>query len=117
MSRSAISNWRALLAGGLAAVGASACCAGPLVVVSLGLGGAWVGSLTALEPLRPVFLALTTLAFGLAFHRLYLRPVACAPGEVCAVPGVRRRQRLMFWSALLPAAALVAFPWYAQLFY
>jgi len=37
-----------LAAGGLAAVLASTCCLGPLVLVSLGLGGAWVANLTVL---------------------------------------------------------------------
>jgi len=115
MARPESINLRALLAGGLAAIGASACCAGPLLVVSLGLGGAWVSSLVALEPLRPVFIALVLVAFGIAFRRLYLLP--CAPGESCAVAAVRRRQRWVFWLTLLPAAALVAFPWYAFLFY
>lgn len=111
------SNLRTLLLGGLAAMGASACCAGPLLVVSLGLGGAWVSNLIALEPLRPLFIALVLLAFGLAFRRLYLVPAVCAPGDSCAVSAVRRRQRLTFWLALLAAAALVTFPWYAGLFY
>lgn len=117
MSRSNGSNLRALLVGAVAAVGASACCAGPLLVVSLGLGGAWVGSLTALEPLRPAFMVVVLLAFGIAFRRLYLLPADCAPGESCALPAVRRRQRAVFWLALLAASALVAFPWYASLFY
>jgi mercuric ion transport protein len=106
-----------LLAAGLAGVGASACCAGPLVAVSLGFGGAWLASLTALEPLRPLFIAVTVGLFALAFRRLYLSPVACAPGEQCAVAGVKRRQRLIFWLVLLPVAAVVAFPWYAVWFY
>ena len=46
----------ALAAGGLAALLASTCCLGPLVLVTLGFGGAWIGNLTALEPYRPVFL-------------------------------------------------------------
>jgi mercuric ion transport protein len=108
---------RALLAGSLAALGASACCVGPLVAVSLGLGGVWVGSLTALEPFRPLFIALVLLAFGLAFRRLYLLPTDCAQGAACVVPAVRRRQRLIFWVALIPVTALVAFPWYAVWFY
>lgn len=43
----------ALLAGGLAALLASTCCLGPLVLVTLGFSGAWIGNLTALEPLPP----------------------------------------------------------------
>ncbi|WP_460034686.1 mercuric transporter MerT family protein [Methylothermus subterraneus] len=81
----------ALIAGVAAAVGASACCVLPLVLVSLGIGGAWVGSLTAMAPYRPIFLGLTLLFLGLAFYQLYLKPRACAPGEVCADLRVLRR--------------------------
>ena len=47
----------ALLVGGLAAILASTCCLGPLVLVALGLSGAWIGNLTLLEPYRPFFIA------------------------------------------------------------
>jgi mercuric ion transport protein len=46
----------ALLVGGLAAILASTCCLGPLVLVALGLSGAWIGNLTLLEPYRPLFI-------------------------------------------------------------
>lgn len=42
----------ALFAGGLAAILASTCCLGPLILVALGFSGAWIGNLTALEPYR-----------------------------------------------------------------
>ncbi|MGV8617633.1 mercuric transporter MerT family protein, partial [Pseudomonas aeruginosa] len=45
----------ALLTGGLAAILASTCCLGPLVLIALGFSGAWIGSLTVLEPYRPFF--------------------------------------------------------------
>jgi mercuric ion transport protein len=106
-----------LLGAVLAGVGASACCAGPLLAVSLGFGGAWLGTLTALAPLRPLFIALTAVLFALAFRRLYLVPAACATGDHCAASAVRRRQRLIFWLVLPAVAALVSFPWYARWFY
>jgi mercuric ion transport protein len=43
-----------LFVGGLAAILASTCCLGPLVLVALGLSGAWIGNLTRLEPYRPI---------------------------------------------------------------
>ena len=46
----------ALFAGGLAAILASTCCLGPLVLVALGFSGAWIGNLTILEPYRPIFI-------------------------------------------------------------
>lgn len=69
-----------LVAGILAALGASACCLGPLVLIALGVSGAWISTLTALEPYRPFFIGLTLLFLALAFHRLYLAPRVCTPG-------------------------------------
>ena len=42
-------NGGLLAAGGLAAILASTCCLGPLILVSIGLGGAWVSNLQALH--------------------------------------------------------------------
>lgn len=106
-----------LLAGLVAAIGASACCAGPLILVLLGVSGAWGARLVALEPLQPLFVAAAAVFFGLAFRRLYRLPQDCPPGETCSVPAVRRRQRVLFWLLGLFAAALMSFPLYAPLFY
>ena len=70
----------ALAAGGLAAILASACCLGPLVLVALGFSGAWIGNLTALEPYRPVFIGGALVALFLAYRRIY-RPVAAGAGR------------------------------------
>lgn len=106
-----------LLAGVLAAVGASVCCVGPLVLVALGISGAWIGTLTALEPYRPLFIVLTLLFLGLAFRKLYLAPQVCAPGAPCIEPRVIRRQRLIFWIVTVLLMGLLAVPWLAPLFY
>jgi mercuric transport protein len=59
------SNWSlsaALTAAGLSA----ACCTLPLALVSLGVGGAWMGSLTALAPYRWIFVTLAVGALAYA---------------------------------------------------
>ena len=81
------SHWitrSSLLAGAAAAIGASACCAGPLVLVLIGVGGAWGSRLLALAPLQPFFVAAAVAAFGFAFHRL----VSAAGGSLRAWTGV-----------------------------
>lgn len=100
-----------------AALGASACCAGPLVLVMLGVGGAWGSRLITMEPLQPYFVALALVFFSFAFYRLYRSQEACSPEGICALPGVRRRQRAIFWIVSAFSAALMAFPVYAPLFY
>ena len=106
-----------LIAGGLAAIGASVCCVGPLLLLMLGIGGTWVGSLTAMQPYRPIFIALTMVFLGLAFRRLYLLPQVCAPGTPCADPRTRARQRLTFWFVTVLIGVLLAVPSLAPLFY
>lgn len=106
-----------LVAGVLAAIGASACCVGPLVLLALGISGSWIGSLAATEPYRPLFIGLTLLFLGLAFRQLYLTPQVCAPGVPCAEPGTRKRQRLTFWIVATLLLGLLAVPGLAPLFY
>lgn len=107
----------ALAAGVLAALGASACCAGPLILLLLGVGGGWASYLIAFEPYSPYLTALTVLFLGAAFYNLYLRRRACMPGEACAADPVIRKQRIMFWLVALPLVLLLTFPVYAPLFY
>jgi mercuric ion transport protein len=110
-----------LWASALSAVGASLCCVAPLVLVLLGLGGAWVASFAALEPARPIFVGLTLGLLWLAWRRLYRAPPPCATDGPCAGDGedsqAHRRQRLAFWLTLVPLLLLLGFPWIAPLFY
>lgn len=106
-----------LLAGALAALLASSCCLGPLVLLGLGVSGAWIGNLAALEPWRSLFIALALGALLLAARRIWRPAAACAPGEVCAVPQVRRGYRLMFVAVALLVGVALAFPWVAPWFY
>lgn len=106
-----------LIAGVLAAIGASVCCVAPLVLLALGIGGAWVGNLTAMEPYRPLFIGLTLLFLGLAFRRLYVAPQVCAPGTPCADSRTIKRQRLTFWIVSALLLGLLAVPSLAPLFY
>jgi len=104
-----------LWAGVLAAIVGSLCCVAPLLLLTLGISGAWISLLTALEPYRPIFIGVMLAFIGLAFRRLYIVPARCAPGEACANPRLQRRQRQIFWVVVVGLAALIAFPWYAPL--
>lgn len=101
----------------LAGIGASLCCVAPLVLLSLGIGGTWVATLTAFEPVRPVFIGLTLLFIGLTFRKLYLTTQICEPGKPCADDEVIRKQRFIFWGVTIPLLGLLSFPWFAPLFY
>lgn len=104
-----------LWASALAAIVGSLCCVAPLVLLTLGISGAWISQLTALEPYRPIFIGVMAVFIGLAFRQLYVVPARCGPDEVCADPRLQRRQRQIFWVVVVGLAALISFPWYASL--
>ena len=107
----------ALFAGAVAAILASTCCLGPLLLVALGFSGAWIGNLTALEPYRPIFIGVALLAMFFAYRRIFRPATACRPGEVCAVPQVRRAYKVIF--GIVAALVLIAlgFPYVMPLVY
>ena len=116
----------------LAAIGASVCCVGPLLLISLGIGGAWMSALTSMETVRPYFIILTLIFIGLGYRKLYLIPESCKEGEAsatapcvalppasmqsCASSEVKHKQRIIFWIGSALILLLLAFPWYAPFF-
>lgn len=107
----------ALLGSGLAAILASTCCLGPLLLISLGFSGAWIGNLTLLEPYRPLFLGAALLALFFAWRRIFLPAQVCAAGTVCAIPQVRHGYKLLFWVVLALVLVALVFPYVLPLFY
>lgn len=107
----------ALAAGGIAAVLASTCCLGPLALLALGFGGAWIGNLTKLEPYRPVFIGMALIALYFAYRRIYRAAGACEPGEVCAIPQVRTTYKVIFWIVAVLVLVALGFPYVLPFFY
>lgn len=106
-----------LVAGGLAALLASTCCLGPLVLITFGLSGAWIGNLTVLEPYRPIFIGAALVALVVAWRRIFRRAPACEPGEVCAIPQARTAYKIIFWVVAALVVVALAFPYVLPLFY
>lgn len=107
----------ALFTGGLAAILASTCCLGPLVLVTLGFSGAWIGNLTLLEPYRPMFIGTALVAMCFAWRRIYRPAQACEAGEVCAIPQVRSTYRLIFWVVTALVLVALGFPYVLPFLY
>ncbi len=107
----------ALFIGGLAAILASTCCLGPLVLVLLGVSGAWIGNLTRLEPYRPFLIGAAVIALFSAGRRVFRPAQSCKPGEICALAQTRRLYKVLF--AFVVALVLVAlvFPYVVRFFY
>lgn len=109
-----------LAAGGLiGAVLASTCCVGPLVLLMLGISGAWIGNLTALEPYKPLFAAIALGFIGFGFRQVYFssKVVVCAEGAYCARPASSLVVKTTLWLATGLVVLALTVDWWAPIFY
>lgn len=116
-NNASISGVYSLIAGGIAAILASACCIGPLVLVLLGFGGAWMSHLQVLEPYRPFILALAIIFMVLAYRKIWRPVAACAPDTLCAVPRTQTMYKALFWLVALLVIVSISSPYIAPFFY
>ncbi len=115
--REEVGRQRLIAVGGiLGALAASSCCIVPLVLFSVGIGGAWIGNLTALAPYKPLFVAGTAGVLGYGFYLVYWKPRrACADDAACARPIPNRLVQLALWIATVLVIAAFAFDYIAPL--
>lgn len=106
-----------LAAAGIAALLASACCLGPLVLVTLGVSGAWISNLASLEPYRPLFIGVALVTMFFAGRRILQPAEKCQPDEVCALPRVRVAYKVIFWIVSVLVLIALVFPYVVPLFY
>jgi mercuric ion transport protein len=83
----------------------------------LGFSGTWIGSLSALEPYRPLFLGFTLIALLLAAFRIFRPAKDCDEDGSCSTPRTRRTQKFIFSIVALLAVVAFAFPFLARFFY
>lgn len=98
----------------LASIGASVCCVVPLVLVLLGVSGAWIAQLTALDAWRPWLTAATLLFLGVAYWTLREDATRCASSAECADSRLLRRRRRILLIASVCIALLLLFPYYVR---
>jgi mercuric ion transport protein len=111
------SKFPALIASGLAAILASACCLGPMLLVMLGLSGASLGNLQALAPYRPIFLGVALVSLFFAWRRIYRPAAECRPTDICAAQQTKQVYKAIFWLVATLVLGALTFPYFARLFY
>ncbi|MDS4015292.1 MAG: mercuric transporter MerT family protein [Candidatus Accumulibacter sp.] len=106
-------------AGGvIGAILASACCVVPLLFVMLGISGAWIGNLTALEPYKPYVAGIALVFIALGFRQVYFKPrPACEEGTYCAKPQSAVITKTALWVAAALVLLALSIDWWAPLFY
>jgi len=104
--------------GALGALLASSCCILPLILISLGVSGAWIGSLTALEPYKPIFIGVAAIFLAGGFWQVYFKkPEPCEDGTICARPETSRMTKAALWIATILVLLALTIDYWAPLFY
>ncbi len=96
----------------LAALAASSCCIGPLVLAALGIGGA--GAFAVLGAYRPYILGITTVLLAGGFYLTYRKPRVAADGDACGCekpsPKAGRAAQVGLWIATALVVLFAAAP-------
>ncbi len=106
-----------LLAGGglLAAVAASTCCVLPLSLAAVGLGGAWLSTLTVLAPYEAAFRVLAVLLLGAGFWFVYARRAAADSAAVCPTAPSGRVTKTLLWAGAIMMSLVLSSGWWGGL--
>lgn len=99
----------------LAALASVVCWAVPLLLVSLGITGAWMSTFTSLAPYKWWLIAASVGALGYAWVRIYRAPPEDA--AACAAPEGFRLSRVLFWLVSALVLGAIASPYLLQLFF
>ncbi|SEO84437.1 mercuric transporter MerT family protein [Aquisalimonas asiatica] len=90
---------------------ATTCCVLPLVLFSMGVGGAWMGTLRGLEAYQPVFVVIAIAFIAAGFWSLRRRRRACTVDGYCATTAATRVTTIALWVATALVALSVVWPW------
>ena len=99
----------------LGAIAASSCCVLPLLFVSVGISGAWIGTLTKLAPYQPIFLALAAGCIAAGFWSIYGRKQDVCQGPKCGTPISKRATKVALWAGTVILVAAGTAEWWAKL--
>ncbi len=104
---------------GMSVVGALAltsCCILPLVLVSFGITGVFIGQMASLYQYKWITFAISIAFLAYAFYKAYrpLKEEECADGT-CARPLNRTLMRSILWGAAAIILVAMIFPYFAPL--
>jgi copper chaperone CopZ len=95
-----------------AAIAASLCCIGPLLVAATGFGS--LAFFARFDAWRPYLLGLAAVLLGVGLHRGYRAKRECCTADAPPGAGESSRTLRFVWLPVLVVAAAAAFPYYAN---
>jgi mercuric ion transport protein len=98
-------------------LGLFSCCLMPLILSVVGIAGAWISNLPFMQAYRPWLLLTAVTVMFLVWRHVYRQPLACKPGDSCALPQSRLGQKIVFWVAAAALFNVLGYPYVAKYFY
>jgi mercuric ion transport protein len=94
---------------------ATLCCIAPLLLFMLGISGAWIANLTAMEPYKPYLLALAIVCVAYGVWKVYRKSPAvdCKAGTYCATPIADKINKIMLCLAIGLILLVIIYPYIA----
>lgn len=105
-----------IIGGGIIAAFASTlCCIVPLILFMLGLSGAWVSNLTAMEPYKPYFLSISIIMVSIGFWKVYYKPKVskCGESSFCDISESNLINKIILWATVVVLIMLLIYPYVA----
>lgn len=102
----------------LAGLGAVACCAAPMILLGMGVTGAWIGGFNALYPYKPYFIAAALILLAAGFVSVYRKPqgTSCENEPVGQNPRLEFFHKTALWVSTLLIIAAFGLPYAAPWF-
>ncbi len=98
----------------LAAVGASACCVVPMLLLSFGVTGAWLGNFNVLYPYRPYLIATAVTLLAARCFWVYRKRRECRKnGTACPAAFSSRFNKAALWVSTALIAVAIGLPYAA----
>jgi mercuric ion transport protein len=90
----------------LVALASMVCWAVPLILVSIGITGAWMSTFTILAPYKSLLVGASLVCLAYAWFSIYRAQGADRDESACVAPSISRTSRALFWlvSALVLGA-------------
>jgi mercuric ion transport protein len=86
----------------------------PLLFMSIGVSGAWIGSFTTLAPYQPIFLAISGASVAAGFWLVHRSQTACS-GPECGTPISQRLTKAALWAGLVVLIVAGSAEWWGRL--
>ena len=100
----------------LGAIVASTCCVLPVILLALGISGAWISNLVSLARYKPFFIVLSLVFVGTGFWMVYFKPNISIPkiqSTSCYRPFSEKTIKIMLWFSVIIILIVFLIPYIA----